>query len=310
MLTPHMAKWSAVDIAPDDVVYEVLTFLSFNDVMKTWRLVNKECNYNVQLYYTNTPLKSFDADNGHWRLLPTIETKTVFEYKAPDMSDNPYKPNGARKSFYEWHPVERIEMVEGDRSLDWLSFFFSHLSRIDLSGKAMAKNITDMGIFHLGCLTEKSETKLLHLNISDCSKLSDPTLRYLKIFLDQGLEELVARNISYRVLLPLPCLPSLATQLTTINSCLKILDLSENHWLTWAEVVCFLRATPQLERLNLSRTNVGAGERIDFFDLECRHTLREINFSGVVGFLGENDENILLACPQVQKKISVLTATS
>ena len=306
-----MARRSVFDTVPDDLFYEVVWFLSFNDVMKTWRRVNKSCHQLVENYYAHQPVKSFDSNHGHWRLLPAIVKETVQEFKSPLATDDSYTPWGTRKSVYgKWSSVERMRVVDADWPESWLRFFFAGLERIDFSSTTMSENITDLGVFHLGTLAENCGTRITHLNISNCGRLSGAALRYLRAFLDQGLEKLVAKNIPQAVLHPcsgLPTSPFFFPLLTGAagGGRLKTLDLSENQWLNWSDVAHFLRAAPQLECLNLSKTSVGVRERIDFLELECRHTLRDLLFNDVVDFLKENEESILLSCPQLEaRKVS------
>ena len=63
-----------MDSMPDDMIGEIISWMNLNDVLKTWRLVSKDCYELVSWHYYQDPVKSFDENNGSMQLLPRVET--------------------------------------------------------------------------------------------------------------------------------------------------------------------------------------------------------------------------------------------
>lgn len=279
--------------APDDVLDEIISFLSFNDVMKSLRRVNKEHHQRVSLYYLHYPLTSFDRDNGHWSLLPFLRYEEEYVWKNPEpIPIGDWLVDRYRSAYGRWEKTDTLKTTEAVWPLHWLQKFFGQIARIDLT--SMSLRITDLGLCHLYCMVWNTGQKILHLSL-DCSQLSSHSAKYLKFFLEQGLESLVAKNISFDLF------ASVITDLIKPMK-LKFLDLSENSWLEWSDLVPLLHFVPDLQYLDLSKTKVGAAEEIDFSQLECRASLRDLNLTGVFGFLQANEEHILSSCHLLNKK--------
>ena len=200
-------------------------------------------------------------------------------------------------------PLVRVVQPDSRFSIEYFASIFSKVKDVDFSSRLYRNEITEFAMLYIS----STFGMLSSLNISGCNKLTDRFVEYLVKFLERGLLELYAEELSSEFIVFYPYsnerqryfwdkrLARFDFKILPICN-LKVLSLAKNSWLRWSHVEHFLQSCPLLENLDLSNTNIFVEEVVDFSNLACRRTLRRINFANCLGLIKSDVDRIKASC--------------